>query len=62
MKIIILATLLITLIGCSSGSSFKAYSFWEEEKLPDGCIVKQIAAGGSQANVAILCEDGRVFH
>jgi hypothetical protein len=34
MKIIILATLLITLIGCSSGSSFKAYSYWEEEKLP----------------------------
>lgn len=34
---------------------------WAEVSLPDGCVAKQIAAEEG-SGVAVLCEDGRVFH
>lgn len=34
---------------------------WVPVTLPDGCVVKQIAAE-ENGGVAVLCEDGRVFH
>ena len=61
----IIALLGATLAGCGklglSGSFNQAVGNWARVSLPDGCNVKQIAAEHDNG-VAILCEDGRVFH
>lgn len=53
------------LFGCDKvgvgGSISQAFGSWAELRLPPGCVAKQISAEES-AGVAILCEDGRVFH
>jgi len=64
-KYIILTSLLLTITACDkiggSGMINQALGNWAEVELPDGCVAKQIAAEGN-AGVAVLCEDGRVFH
>jgi hypothetical protein len=60
MKLIMLMFLMISIVACvPDGSSSESYSYWLEKKPPEGCVVKQIA--GRAENIAILCEDGRVF-
>jgi hypothetical protein len=53
------------LCGCGklgvSGNVAQLVGNWAEVKLPDGCKVKQIAAE-RDSGVAVLCEDGRIFH
>jgi len=59
----ILATVALT--GCSkygAGAGLdRLMGNWVPVNLPSGCVVKQIAAEES-GGVAVLCEDGRVFH
>lgn len=51
--------------GCSkvgvSGLANQLVGDWAEVQLPQGCRPQQIAAEAG-AGVAVLCEDGRVFH
>lgn len=64
MKLIILATLLITLTACGklgvTGTINQELGNWAQVNVPDGCVPKQIAAEGN-SGVVMLCEDGRVF-
>lgn len=61
------AVLLLCLLtfGCAkygvSGCASHAVGDWAQVNIPDGCKVKAIAAE-KDSGVAILCEDGRVFH
>lgn len=61
----IIALLGVTLAGCGklgvTGRLNQAVGNWAQVSLPDGCSVKQITAEHDNG-VAILCEDGRVFH
>lgn len=63
-KLAILAMALV-LTGCdkmgASGIVNQTFGNWAEIKLPDGCVAQQIASS-SDSGVAVLCEDGRVFH
>lgn len=56
---------LLLLSGCGklgfSGHVSQMFGNWAEVKLPDGCKARQISAEEG-SGVAILCEDGRVFH
>ena len=65
MKTLIVLVLALSLSACGkvgvTGHLEQAVGNWAEYDLPKGCVVKQIAASGA-AGVAILCEDGRVFH
>lgn len=53
------------LSGCGktglTGAIAQNLGSWAEIKLPPGCRVRQIAAE-SGSGVAVLCEDGRLFH
>ena len=53
------------LAGCGkvgvSGVMSQVVGNWAEVKLPDGCVAKSISAE-ENSGVAVLCEDGRVFH
>lgn len=64
-KIIAICALALALSGCSkygvSGSIDHAMGDWAQVKLPEGCVAKQIAVE-ENSGVAVLCEDGRVFH
>lgn len=56
---------LLTLAGCGkigvSGVVSQVVGNWAEVKLPANCQAKQISAE-ENSGVAVLCEDGRVFH
>jgi len=62
---IIALALTLTLAGCdkvgADGTVAQMLGSWAQVTLPDGCIAKQIAASENNG-VAVLCEDGRVFH
>lgn len=62
---IILVALTFWLSACGKlgfvGTVTQQFGGWAEVNLPEGCKVKQIAAEAG-SGVAILCEDGRVFH
>ena len=64
-KILGAFTLLLALSGCGklgiSGIVSQEVGNWAQLNLPDGCVAKQISAEES-SGVAVLCEDGRVFH
>lgn len=64
-KYLILSMAIVLLAGCGklgvSGHIAQAFGDWAEVRLPDGCRVKQISAE-EDSGVAVLCEDGRVFH
>ena len=65
MNKIIIAVALLSLAGCGKvgvgGSIKQAFGDWAEVKLPDGCKAHQISAEEGNG-VAVLCEDGRIFH
>lgn len=65
MKAIALLSLALTLTACGkiglSGIVNQSFGNWTELQLPSGCIPKEIAAE-DESGVAVLCEDGRVFH
>lgn len=42
------------------GSNSVVIGGWSEVIAPDGCKVKQISYG--RYSIALLCEDGRIFH
>lgn len=46
--------------GAGTGVS-RLLGNWAEVKLPDGCRAKQIAAD-ERGGIAVLCDDGRLFH
>lgn len=60
-----LVALSLTLAACGktgvSGSISQTFGNWAQVRLPAGCIAKLISAEES-SGVAVLCEDGRVFH
>jgi hypothetical protein len=60
-----LVALCLTLSACDklgpTGIANQAVGNWAQIQLPPGCTVKQIAAE-EHGGVAVLCEDGRVFH
>ena len=62
---VIISAIAILISGCGKtgiGGSFSQLAGnWAQIKEPDGCKVKQIAAESS-SGVAVLCEDGRIFH
>ena len=64
-RTILLAGAVCALSGCGKigvgGSIAQAFGNWAELRLPDGCKARQISAEES-SGVAVLCEDGRVFH
>ncbi len=64
-RVLIIAALMLPLVGCGKvgvgGSVKQIFGDWAEVKLPDGCRAKQISAEES-SGVAVLCEDGRIFH
>lgn len=64
-KLIMAALLALILAGCGkmggSGTIHQAFGNWAELKLPKDCVPKQIASS-SDIGVALLCEDGRLFH
>ena len=43
------------------GAINRAVGNWASITLPAGCVAKQIAAE-EHGGVAVLCEDGRIFH
>ncbi len=63
--VFVLSFVALSLCSCGKydpGSSIShAFGGWGEIRLPDGCVAKQIAVE-SNNGVAVLCEDGRVFH
>lgn len=65
MKTLILICALGALAGCqkigAGGVWNQVKGDWAEVHLPKDCKPKQIAAEEG-AGVAVLCEDGRVFH
>lgn len=62
---IALAVALLCLAGCGKvglgGQISQGLGNWAQVRLPDGCVAKQVAAEEG-SGVAVLCEDGRVFH
>lgn len=64
-KIVILAATCLLLSACGklglSGRIDHMIGNWAPVNLPDSCKVKQISAEEG-SGVAVLCEDGRVFH
>lgn len=63
-KLFVILLLTASLSACSkmgSGVLSQMIGNWAEITPPAGCKVRQIAAS-SDAGVAVLCEDGRVFH
>lgn len=64
-KFFIITAAVLMLSGCGKvgfwGRTEQAFGNWVQVKLPDGCVAKQIAAE-EDSGVALLCEDGRVFH
>lgn len=55
----------LVLAGCGkigiTGAIDQAVGNWAELRLPAGCVAKQISVE-HDSGVAVLCEDGRVFH
>lgn len=64
-RIILLVILFISLTACdkmgATGILNQNLGNWAELKLPKYCVPKEIASS-SDAGVALLCEDGRLFH
>lgn len=64
-KLFVIGLLTVSLSACgkmgAGGLISQMAGNWAEITLPVGCKAKQIAAS-SDAGVAVLCEDGRVFH
>jgi hypothetical protein len=63
--LVLVFALTLPLASCDKvgvgGSISHAFGSWAQVSLPDGCVAKQIAAE-EENGVAVLCEDGRVFH
>ena len=64
-RIVLVALACAALAGCDKYGSGGYWSHmvgnWVQVQLPAGCNVKQIAAE-ERGGVAVLCDDGRVFH
>lgn len=64
-KFAILGASMLMLASCSkygaSGTIDHALGDWAQVNLPTGCVAKQIAVE-ENSGVAVLCQDGRVFH
>lgn len=64
-KAIVITGIVLMLAGCGKvgvgGAISQAVGNWAEIKLPAGCKARQISAEEGNG-VAVLCEDGRVFH
>lgn len=64
-KVAVICAAALSVAGCSkygaTGSIDHAIGDWAQLNLPKGCVAKQIAVEGT-SGVAVLCEDGRVFH
>ncbi len=64
-KLAILAILAVALVGCGkmgvAGHINQAFGNWAQITVPKDCVPKEIASS-SDAGVALLCEDGRLFH
>lgn len=64
-RTVIAITMLLMLSACGklgvSGHISQFVGNWAQINLPDGCKPKQIAAETGNG-VAVLCEDGRVYH
>jgi len=64
-RIAVISASILLFSGCnklgSGGVMAQIAGDWAQVKLPQGCVAKQIAAE-SGSGVAVLCEDGRVFH
>lgn len=65
MKKTLIVVICLSLAGCGKlgigGHISQLVGNWAEVKLPDGCKAKQVSAEEG-SGVAVLCEDGRVFH
>lgn len=65
MRIILVSLIALTLAGCGKvgvgGAISQTFGNWAQVNLPNGCKAKQISAE-ENSGVAVLCEDGRVFH
>ena len=64
-KLIVGLVICVALSGCGKlgvvGHIDQAIGNWAQINLPENCKPKQISAEQG-SGVAILCEDGRVFH
>jgi hypothetical protein len=56
--------ILLTFSGCDKygvGTKLdRMVGNWVPVTLPEGCVVKQIAS--DETGIAVLCDDGRIFH
>lgn len=63
--LIVLCGAAMAVAACSKtgvgGAISQTFGDWAVVRLPAGCVAKQIAAEEGNG-VAVLCEDGRVFH
>lgn len=64
-KLIVLGLIVLSVAACDKmgvgGVVNQAVGNWAQIKVPEGCVVTQIASS-SDSGVAVLCEDGRLFH
>lgn len=64
-KGLLITFVILALSACdkvgAGGVISQAFGNWAEVKLPEGCRAKQISAEQG-SGVAVLCEDGRIFH
>lgn len=65
LKLLLMAAVCAGLTSCGklgfTGHLQHMIGNWAQVQLPPNCVPKQIAAE-ENSGVAILCEDGRVFH
>lgn len=65
MKLTVIVLACMGLSACDKvgvgGAMSQVFGNWAEVKLPPGCVAKQVSAEEGNG-VAVLCEDGRVFH
>lgn len=64
-RFVVIALLCSGLCACQklgiSGQLAQVVGDWAQVRLPPGCVPRQIASEEGKG-VAVLCEDGRVFH
>ena len=60
-RVLFVLLAVMPLSACDQRTGAQAVGAWAEIKLPPDCKAKQIASE-VRGGVAVLCEDGRVFH